>query len=1070
MAIRHGYDRMKIAIISNPENLVLNYSYIKWLPHIWNSKSSRRMIALCEDDIYELESEISNYFHLPQREESGMFLLCIVDDFSYLEKKPLLRWINEKRFGNFLISVIRKENENELPSSCEHFLRLDQNKNATYFDGEIISYDQNNKLAGIDVHYDSLDSDTAEIISRNLSSIQIMDTENTSDIPSMLYFLENEKISSIENFSLKDEWEKTKNNICTCIGTGSENRPVTIDFSDGINIHMIVIGTSGSGKSQFLISMVLDMMLHYSAEEVNFVFMDFKGNAFSSAFSHISDDRMLVYPNHVVGSISNIESDGEYQITRIRIMLKKEISYRESLLSKATENGLIQEARIDLYQQLFKNSENVTVNDDLSDFKPLPELFLIVDEFMELLDSYSSIVSEFNMIARKGRSLGIHLILSAQKMGGRLSPQISANAGTRICFRVIDPSDSTEMIGTDDAYYIDSGMFGRAYFKSGISLQEFQAPLSDTAYLESTAPSFGEVNDYGKIIENTPYKEADTKMTQRQAVIFKICSHQDRLNEKCMVVTELLPETIDITEAFKDIKTSSEIPIGKRDNIYEQCYDTANISFQNGNWVITGISRCGKTNLLSVLLLSAAYYYNDLDYNFFICDLQSTELKKYCRLKNTSEQMIDNIERLTRLVYYLNAEIAKRKASNAVYQKIVVIIDNYDYIVEKYEYILPELTALFSRGNNYDIWFVISHNEKLASYQSRSVDFYNKIVMMQKTENDYSNLIDLRDIKTIRRLPGRGFISGDAVLEMQTFTLPYNPDDEKTLINQINNSMKKDRQSRLEPIEVLQDSLPINTMVKYVKNMVCSSDNCYAGISSKNRLPVAIPLFEKRYLAVTSDNTQARLEFIKTILLLHCCKTEIWKNKKIVVITRNESLKTELDNTIGSASTAGIFRNYTPGQKIPDFCILDLCDITNSDEQNRILKELKESERLVITENYPSYYEALNKIGHDAFFQNFILYFMDIYTKQCNGAWINCLTDSDLEIRNEFLMCKIENQTFSKMLSHDELKNTHLGIEQRITERNLASIDIPYSGIMLPVNQAWLRENGKYSRVLCVES
>lgn len=1067
MALRHGYDRMKVALISNQKNFEENYAYIKWLPHIWNSRNTRRMIALCEEDIYELENEISDYYHLPQREQSSMFLLCIIDDFSYLEKKPLLRWINEKRFGTFLFSIFKGEKAAELPSSCEHYLCVsDKNMEANYFDSEVISY-EDNQLKGIYVQYDSCDKDSAEKITRKLASVKIMDTENTSDIPSKVNFLENEMIASVENFDISKEWKDYKDNITACIGTGSENRKVMLDFSDGINIHMIVIGTSGSGKSQFLISMVLDMMMHYSAEQINFVFMDFKGNAFSSAFSHKSESGTLIYPNHIVGSISNIESDGEYQITRIRTMLKKEISRRENLLTQAVKNGKITEAKIDLYQKKFKSKGSTETVGDV-EFVPMPELFLIVDEFMELLDSYGSIISEFNMIARTGRSLGIHLILSAQKMSGRLSPQISANAGTRICFRVIDPSDSVEMIGTDDACYIDSNMFGRSYFKSGITLKEFQSPLSDTAYTESTAPSFGEVDSYGKIKE-TKYKETkEFKITQRQAVIGKICQTQEYIKEKIMVLTEPLPEMLDFEKNTKEITGDvSGFPIGKRDNIYSQCYDIAEINFQRGNWEVQGIARCGKTNLLIVLLLSAAYYSKN-KYSFFLCDLQSSELKKYCFLKNVSPQLIDNIERLTRLIYYLMDEIKRRKnKNNGEYDNTVIIIDNYDYIVEKYEYILPELSSLFTRGPKYNIWFVVAHTEKITGYQSKSVDFYNKVVMMQKTESNYSNLVDLRDVKRINRVPGRGFITGDTVLEMQTFTLPYNPTDEKELIKKVNEGFENSKKHH--EVKVLPATLNIKDFNRYFESHTDNPNKFFVGISSLDLQPVSIPLFEKHYLAVTCSDAKFRIDFIKTFLQFHLKTSSIWRGKKILVVTKNDGLKNMLEDIFIENFS------YSPGEEIPDICLLDLRDIRgkmkNNDveELDRVINELREEERIVITENIPDFYNDLEGAGREAFFNKFIGYFMNIYKNEFPGAWINCLTEADLNKRSEFLACKVE-QRDAEMLSQDEPKNLQLGIGQYISENKLLSIDIPYSGVSLPPNQAWLRENGRYSRVLCIES
>lgn len=1072
MAIRHGYDCMKIALISNKENLEKNYSYIKWLPHIWNSKNTRRMIALCEEDIYELENEISVYYHLPQREKNNMFLLCIVDDSSYLERKPLLRWINEKRFGTFLFSVFQKTDKEDLPSSCEHFLCIsDNDKRADYYDGEVISYEEDGAMKGIPVFYDSIEADMALKIARKLASVQIMDTENTSDIPSMVYFLENENISSVKSFPIEREWNIPVSEVSACIGTGAENRKIILNFSDGINIHMIVIGTSGSGKSQFLISMVLDMMLHYSADEVNFVFMDFKGNAFSSAFAYALDtlpERTLIYPNHVAGSVSNIESDGEYQITRIRILLKKEISKRESLLSRATEMGLIREARIDLYQESYRNNRM----ENYEEFINLPELFIIADEFMELLETYSSIVSEFSMIARKGRSLGIHLILSSQKMGGRLSPQISANAGTRICFRVIDPSDSNEMIGTDDAYYIDSGMFGRGYLKSGTLLQEFQSPLSETPYAEHNAPLFGEVNDYGRIIENDSEKkhgyDVKSGITERQAVIQKVCESQKHSENKAMVVTEPLPETLDLKKFLESIKFTSGIPVGKTDNIYAQCYDTAEIDFRKGNWTVQGVSRCGKTSLLEVLLISSAYYYNNSDsnYHFFICDLQSTELKKYCRLRNVSGTFINSIELLIRLIYRLNEEICNRKKHNADQRNIVVIIDNYDYIVEKYEYILPELSELFSRGSKYRIYFIVSHSERIAGYQSRSVDFYNKVVMMQKNESDYSNFMNLRDIKTIRRVTGRGFITGDVVLEMQTFTLPYGEQAVQDIISDINTGIKRRFEMKIETLPEILPSREFIAMLDDLNNT--DSEKFYAGISSRDIRPVAISLSEKRYIAVTCSDTQVRTDFIRTMLDIHI-NMDIWSGKNILIITRNSNFKRNLLSDFDSEGIGKRFYSYQKGEPVPDFCLLDLCDISDFDEERRLLAELESKPRIVITENFPVFYDDLCNIRHEAFFQDFIAYLMNIYLNTVGGAWINCISEADLRDKSDFLNCMIEARNYAVMLCEDELKNIHLGLGQLINERNLISIDTAFSGISLPTNQAWLRENGKYSRILCTE-
>ena len=271
-------------------------------------------------------------------------------------------------------------------------------------------------------------------------------------------------------------------------------------------------------------------------------------------------------------------------------------------------------------------------------------------------------------------------------------------------------------------------------------------------------------------------------------------------------------------------------------------------------------------------------------------------------------------------------------------------------------------------------------------------------------------------------------------------------------------------------VEPLPEQLPSRDFLAMLEETETYPENLYIGISSMEMKPVSVPIFEKRYLAVTCEDVRTRTQFIEHLILMHAVRRDSWKGQKFVIITQNASFRNILLNTYGIKSKSQILKEYVPDEPIPEGCLLNLCDIPSPDEQNRVLKELASERRIVITENFPSFYQILGKMKHEAFFQNFAEYFMNIYQNTVQGVWINCLSEVDLAPRNEFLLYQIENRGYAALLSEENMKNTQIGIGQRINERNLNSIDLEYISSSLPMNQAWVRENGKYFRILCPET
>ena len=213
------------------------------------------------------------------------------------------------------------------------------------------------------------------------------------------------------------------------IGTGEEG-PVRLDLVAG-GPHAVVGGTTGSGKSELLVTWVAAMAAAHSPDVVTFLLIDFKGGA---AF------RPLLALPHCVGLITDL--DGQ-QAGRALASLAAELRHRERVLCAAGARDIAElnvgEARPD----------------------PLPRLVIVVDEFATMLTAFPELHALFVDIAARGRSLGVHLILCTQRPNGVVRDALLANCTLRLSLRVNNRADSRAVLGTDAAASLSAAVPGR---------------------------------------------------------------------------------------------------------------------------------------------------------------------------------------------------------------------------------------------------------------------------------------------------------------------------------------------------------------------------------------------------------------------------------------------------------------------------------------------------------------------------------------------------------------------------------------------------------------------------------
>ena len=169
-------------------------------------------------------------------------------------------------------------------------------------------------------------------------------------------------------------------------------------------------------------------MARNSPAVLNLLLIDFKGGA---TFLELAP------APHVAAVITNL-SDEAPLVARMRDALAGEMNRRQQLLRQA--GNFVSAAA---YEDARRAGAKLPA---------LPTLFIIVDEFSELLSQHPDFADMFVAIGRLGRSLGMHLLLASQRLDeGRLRG-LEAHLSYRLCLKTLSAGESRAVLGTLDAY------------------------------------------------------------------------------------------------------------------------------------------------------------------------------------------------------------------------------------------------------------------------------------------------------------------------------------------------------------------------------------------------------------------------------------------------------------------------------------------------------------------------------------------------------------------------------------------------------------------------------------------
>lgn len=273
-------------------------------------------------------------------------------------------------------------------------------------------------------------------------------------------------ISDPGNIRVDQQWpvrrDADRNRLNIPFGHDPTGQVVYLDIKEsaeeGMGPHGMCIGATGSGKSEFLRTLVLSAIASHSPDVLNLLLVDFKGGATFLGFDRLS---------HVTAVVTNMEEEADL-VTRMEDVINGEMARRQRILRDAGNFASVAD-----YEKAREQGAQL---------EPLPTLLIILDEFAELLEQHPSFSKLFVAIGRLGRSLRIHLLLSSQKVPANRMGELEAHLSYRIALRTNQTSDSRDAIGTADAYHLPKKP-GSGYLRVGAGdLQRFQAAYVGAPY------------------------------------------------------------------------------------------------------------------------------------------------------------------------------------------------------------------------------------------------------------------------------------------------------------------------------------------------------------------------------------------------------------------------------------------------------------------------------------------------------------------------------------------------------------------------------------------------------------
>lgn len=581
--------------------------------------------------------------------------------------RPLGNTGVQKKEETRVSGIVIAPNEESLPAACTTVIRVAEDAHGTVTRPDDLTTVDDVIIGGLDVP-------TARQCALDLARFE--DPELVvpgAALPGMVRLPPLLGIEALTAEAIRTSWSSTKR-IDTPVGVG-ESGAYTIDLvRDGP--HGLVGGTTGSGKSEFLRSMVAGLAARSDPTRLTFILIDFKGGAAFAACERLP---------HTIGTVSNLD---EQLADRALRALEAEMRYRQEVFAAAGE-GI---DNLDAY---------LATKPD----KPMPRLLLVVDEFAMLAKEYPDVLSSLVSVAAVGRTLGVHMILATQRPAGVVNDDILANTNLRVALRVQSREDSNNVIGVPAASAIGRTQMGRSFVKLG---QDDITPVQTalvTGRAESASQSMVEVHRMGFGVVEAPSKPAgpvdEDAPTDLDLLIDAIVEANDDAGYEPPrpVWPEPLGERVDLTPTMSDDERAAGlrsvgavegrvVQVALADQPDKQRQIPVGWDLERGNVLLGGIPGSGTSTALSSIALTLAAHHSPDDLDIVILDMGSHDLAPLAKLPHTAAYVGSGSaarEQQVRLLKFLRAELDRRRQSQGDQRRMIVLVDGLAALKDEYD-------------------------------------------------------------------------------------------------------------------------------------------------------------------------------------------------------------------------------------------------------------------------------------------------------------------------------------------------------------------------------------------------
>ncbi|MCW2638605.1 MAG: type secretion protein EccC [Dactylosporangium sp.] len=462
LAVFHAPDDLLIAVCTSPERRG-EWEWVKWLPHnLHPSKSDAvgpvRLVATTAAELEQrLDDLIANRPRFAPGGGTGPHLVVILDGGELAGSAHLAT-------DGGVDGVTLLDLDSPPPRLLDRtMVVLDPSGPERRL--LTVSADDEGEVGTAD----TLARADAEALARRLAPLRLAAAARSSDAPMSrdLGLAELLGVADPHTFDVAQGWAPRphRDRLRVPIGIGRDGQPVELDLKesaqDGMGPHGLLIGATGSGKSEVLRTLVLALAATHSSETLNFVLVDFKGGATFTSLDKLP---------HVAAVITNL-ADELPLVDRMVDAINGEVVRRQELLRRAGNFASVRD-----YEKARAGGAPLA---------PLPSLLIICDEFSELLTAKPDFIDLFVQIGRVGRSLGVHLLLASQRLEeGRLRG-LEVHLSYRIGLRTFSALESRTVLGVADAYELPRAP-GHGYLKFGTEpLVRFKAAYVSGPYRRS---------------------------------------------------------------------------------------------------------------------------------------------------------------------------------------------------------------------------------------------------------------------------------------------------------------------------------------------------------------------------------------------------------------------------------------------------------------------------------------------------------------------------------------------------------------------------------------------------------